>query len=354
MRKRTNPMRRTWVRGYRGGRPSYGTMAKNSWPFRKRTKVLRQKRRFRKSKIIQGGFRKSFTLLKRGGKKSAKLASLVGRLGGDRHSVSRGAFTVNLTTAGNQAVVSKVFQRYTSPNGLNGTFIKDEFASMSSTVTGDCIFKKSTFLKYDIVSASNTVSYLDIYDIEYKDNMPYNTDYFYPHEMWRDAIDINFANATSTDYLRAQEPIPPKWPLNQFSQNCRIVKKSRIVLNPGQVHTHTYNRKLNRRFYRANGDHGDEQGGAPATPYDVMKGWTYGTMFVLNSTPVSSIGDSTQVNFGLAKVNITWQHRSIFYQITNATRAINYYPNNDDGLATIADPQVMNDDSGTAGAISKA
>jgi len=339
--------RRLYVKGYGGGRPGYGTMARNAWPFRSAPKRNRGSKRrdvvgnWRTTRVVKGG-------------RSTSRSKMFKKVSQKHTVISKGAFTVD-AAFGQQLVTCKTFQVGPVLPTYNGTQLESEAAIWGTFVSedGSRYLKERTHLAMDCANACNSNITVDFYDVEYKDNKAYSASDLDAKAYWSWALDKAF-QGTAPVITDPYCPFPQTVPI--VRDNLRITGHKRVHLNPGQVHKHIYARKLNKICDWSNVFQGGA--GSGTAPYanwlQYVKGFTYSVMVVVNGMPVSSAADKTKVNFGAAKVNCTWVHHSDFYRVDDSTAYLGLAANTVDPVQTFADAEMVNDDDGAVTAYAKA
>jgi len=311
---------KTWVRGHRGGRPSYGTMMRNSWPWRQGGKTRQSKYvRPRTSRRLLSG--NSLVTSCSQNKRGMKHAAAFKALSADHTIEARGAFALNLANTGKQLFQSKVFQ-LGNDAATDGTQVMSEFVMVGGNVEGGAIFKKGTRAEFSIVSASTAMCKLTMYDVVSKKNkvraLTYNQS---PENCLANSYDRDFQAATDVTHLVPGMGLPPG--RNTFNQEWKVLKTSSVVLNPGQVHIHKFNRTSNKKCLYSDLCANFVEDGQVSTGFRLFKDVTYGTLFRLEGFPMT--GTTSGINFpsaGFAKCNVTWKHSSTFYAIANLSRNI--------------------------------
>jgi len=335
-----------YVRGYRGGRPTYGTMLRNAWPLRGAPAVARRPR-FLKRKSFKGNFGVSRTAIKVPGGRVSGVPKTTAK----HRTFTDGAYSVE-APQGQQFVSQALFQCGSSGLFNNGTSLENEAAIWSlATTEGFRYFKKNTYLTMEITSAINTNMTVDIYDCECMKTRAYTTNNLGPKDMWSYALDKGFQGTPPV----ISDPHCP-FPSNSkiWSSNWKIKGHKRVKLNPGQTHKHMYARTLNKYVDWSDvmlGGSGDAQTG----DYNLfVEGFTYAVMIVVNGTPVASLANDANVSQGAAKVNVTYKHYAEFYRVEDDTKFFGRMTNSLDPYATFADARMINDDDGTLAAIATA
>lgn len=334
---------RRYVRGYGGGRPGYGTMARNAWPFRS---APTRRPRFAKRKFMRktadGNFTKSTAVMKH---KGAYINKLACKMTADHTLRAQGAKRIE-AAAGLQAMWSHTYQQGTDlSQAVDGTHVDYEFFIMSAQAAGKTLYKKLTKLIMTLANPTNANMQVDIYDLEVKDNAIANAAYKEPVWYLRTAWDQDFNAGDNTDYVQVRQGIPTG--KNIFTDHWKINKKTTVNLNPGQVHTHKYNRYPNKRLEFGNLIGGNEvESGAANTPMQHIKGITYAVMVIVNGFPINDVTTKTLVNYSQTAINCTWHHTSVFHVVNDNSRYYNYATNSLDPVGTITTTSLMNDDSG--------
>jgi len=332
-----------YVVGYRGGRPGYGAMARNAWPLRSgpglRTRSLYGKRK--SIKTPDGNFTKSYC--KKSTRKASRVNKLAMALTADHTIRTKGAKRVT-GAVGQQGIWSHLFQCGIDNSQANdGSHIAGEDAVFTSS-DGSIMYKKSTKCEMSITNVANTLCKVDIYDLECKDDAPSTSGYKNPQWYWRQAADENFNVGNNTDYLVAHTPLPTG--KNIFNKMWTVKKKSTCVLNAGQVHTHTYIRKLDKRVPRANllGTNIIETG--QQDWLHLIKGITYSVMIVVNGFPVNDAITDTNINYGPTALDVVYHHWSVFHRLNDNSRYYTEASNMLEPLGAIGSVSTMVDETG--------
>lgn len=347
--KKSRGAKRKYVVGYRGGRPSYGTMARNAWPFRKRRRITRR------GKGSKGGatFTSSRVTLR---KKPTRTNKLLAKLVADHTVLASGAFSVE-ATGGVQAVHDVIFQRGTATTASqnNGTTIANEFAIYGTGGGPESfILKKGTNLFLQIANAANTCCHVDIYDFVCCEDMPEQgtAPARGPKECFKVAIDKNYVGGAATDYLQPYTKIP--FGSTTLSDNWTVKKRSSISLNPGQMHNHRFTRATNKKIHNNQIlDNNLIEYPLSTGGIEMVSGWTYAVMVILNGYPASVVDQPTQVGFGPAKINCIWKHSSRFCRIADNTKGRAWNTNTADPPYT-GTTRMVNDDDGAVSTYAKA
>jgi len=337
---------RRYVRGYRGGRPTYSTMLRNAWPLRGAPAVARRPR-FARRIASKGNFGVSRTAVRVPGGRVSGVPKTTAK----HRTFVDGAFAVE-SAQGQQAVHQCLFQCGSSGRFNNGTSLENEVGiwNMAST-EGFRYFKKNTYLTMEITSAINTNMTVDIYDCECMETRAYTNNNLGPRDMWSFALDKGFQGTPPviTDPFCTFPSNSALW-----NKNWKIKGHKRVKLNPGQTHKHTLARTLNKYVDWSDvflGGSGDAEVG----DYNLfLKGLTYGVMIVVNGTPVASLADDQKVAQGKAKVNVVYKHYSEFYRVEDDTKYFGKFTNELDPYQSFADARMINDDDGTLAAIATA
>jgi len=337
---------RRYVRGYRGGRPTYSSMLRNAWPLRGAPAAARRPR-FARRMVTRGNFGVSRTAVRVPGGRVSGVPKTTAK----HRTFADGAFTVE-SAQGEQYVHQCLFQL--GPNGTynNGTSLLNEVGIWSmSTTEGFRYFKKNTYLTMDIVSATNTLVTVDVYDVECVDTKAYTTNNLGPKDIWSWALDKGFQGTPPT----ITDPNCP-FPSNSaiWNKAWKIKGHKKVKLNPGQTHKHTLSRTLNKYVDWSDvfqGGAGDAQTGE----YNMfLKGLTYGVMIVVNGQPCASLANDTLVTQSKAKVNVTYKHYSEFYRVEDDTKYFGKLTNSLDPYQVFADARMIQDDDGTVAAVATA
>jgi len=335
---------RRYVRGYRGGRPTYGTMVRNAWPFRS-APVRRP--RFTRRIAARGNFGVSRTNIRVPGGRVSGVPKTTAK----HRTFTDGAFSVE-APQGQQFVSQSIYQCGSSGVFNNGTSLENEAGIWSmATTQGFRYFKKGTYLSMDITSAINTNMTVDIYDVECVDTKAFSGNNLGPKDIWSWALDKGF-QGTAPTIADPRCPFPSNSAI--WNKSWKIKGHKKVNLNPGQTHKHTYARTLNKYVDWSDvflGGSGDAQTG----DYNMfLKGFTYAVMIVVNGMPVASLANDALVSQGAAKVNVVYKHYSEFYRVEDDTKYFGKMTNSLDPYQTFTDARMINDDDGTLAAIATA
>jgi len=333
-----------YVRGYRGGRPSYGTMARNAWPFRA-APVRRARYAARRGTIKRTGDG-NFTVSRAYMKKKPSIANrIASKLTADHTLRAQGAKRIE-AASGLQAMWSHTFQQGLDGfKAQDGTHISNEWTVIGGGTDGRMIYKKMTKLLMQLANNTNVCCNIDIYDLEVKEDAPATATEKEPVWYLRQAWDDNFSAGDNTDYIQVRQGIPTG--KNIFTNHWKVVKKQTIKLNPGQVHDHAYVRYPHKRIeYGTNVGANTMETGAGGSMLQHIKGITYAVMVIVNGYPVNDRDNTALVNYSGVCVNATWHHTSVFHECNDNTRYYNYATNSLDPVGTLVNVNVMNDDAG--------
>lgn len=345
--KQTSNKRRRYVKGYRGGRPTYATMLRNAWPLRSSSGVKRKSGKGKKLYQSQGPFKMTSTIVK--GRKT-KLAKAYKPLGADHIARGMGAFNMTNATTGIQYMKSKLVQLGTLGGPSDGTELIQHFTALGlQAVPTSSIFFKYGRLEFEIASACNVPIKLDIYDIVAKKSLtPDGTTNMNPEEIAVRDYDTSFLSADATAQLQVDTNLPPGKTV--FDQYFRVVRRRKLVLFPGQIHKHMFHKSVRRMIQHTEISHGwmETNQGFGTT---LVRDLTFGCMFAMNGFPISSTTDNTKVSTSGGKLNITWKYSCNFKAITDNTRMFRTNTNSRDPMMQSSDPQTMLDDADQRAAV---
>jgi len=168
-----------------------------------------------------------------------------------------------------------------------------------------------------------------------------------PEEMVRQAYSLGYTGGLLTTFLTPGVGLPPG--KNIFNNKYQVLKTSSVILNPGQVHSHKFNRVLNRKIEWTDVIQEQLVESTGSLGYNTVKGLTYGTLFRIEGYAMNDAVDATKVSSGFAKCNVTWRHQTTFYAISNLSRNYSQVANGLDPMQSLSGgARVMNDDSGAA------
>jgi len=196
---------------------------------------------------------------------------------------------------------------------------------------------KTTHLDMQCVSASTGIQEATVYIVRAnRDTGALTNGTTNPLGAWEQCA-INVP-ATQFPTVIGETPYVPG-----FGQYWKIIKKQKLVLNPGQcfrIRVHT------KEDWAPMWAHIGKAIENPTAGYTNVKGRTYGVMIVNKGMPVSDAGNATLVNYGSAKINLTWrwtvQSTVADHFAINRTVVANLL----DPLNTISNPVEVGDDDG--------
>lgn len=251
------------------------------------------------------------------------------------HDIARGSSYVD-SAAGSQGIASRVF--FGGANTSDGTSVQQVLFNHGTTTSQaqkiNRIFH-STMLRMDCVSACNNTMTVDAYILKCQRDVQAGMT-FAPSSIW-DRLSNSYPTAQAYTNVDEKPTYNPG-----FGSWWKIIKKTRMTLNPGQSF------KLNLMTKEMwNPAPASLQPSANADYYSAIRGRSYAVMFVVKGMPIAS-STGTAVNYGPCKMNYTWTWRCISSELPNDFVARTQLTNIIDPLGTIQSPGVLiNDDDGT-------
>lgn len=256
-------------------------------------------------------------------------------------------------TVGAQAWGQQMWQQgYLSPNS-DGTDIYTQWNALhggAPTGKSDVFVNEMSSSKCIFSNASTGVTDLYIYDVKcIKDITGLETGWYTPLSAFDTGIveEGMVGGGYTTEARTVIGCLPTQF--RRFNQNYKIVGMKKVVLNPGQVHTHTTYNKGSKKI--------PMNILSPATGEKLfcVAGTTYGVMWRAVGYPANDATTPTLVNIANTKVNMVWEHKNITRLVTSFTRSSHIITNTlNPKNALPAGARVINDDAGTIGTISTA
>lgn len=254
--------------------------------------------------------------------------------------LSNGRFVLR-TTQNQQQVFSKVFLRGVAATaGSDSTHI--HYLSELDPVTDNNnreLFIYNTSAQIKMMSATNAMMEVVVYDVKAQRDMQRDDTDEYPHLSWNNSGVLTNGGNPNTTRLGVT-------PFNSgptFGTNWHITRTTRKTLNPGQAYIHSIKTVENYRAYR----------GSYATtgPLTVIRKRTYGVIIVIRGFPISSASSADAVSLSACALDCQWTYKCKYSFNNPAGTLLAYAPNVLDPLDTVNDPTLINDDSGQSSSL---
>lgn len=185
--------------------------------------------------------------------------------------------------------------------------------------------------QFEFVNMVQTQIEVDIYEVISKVTKPSFTD---PVTDWQTGLTAQEgANIVTTSLAFKSKPTLSKL----FNINWKIIKKTSIVMSPGELHQHTFNFQVNRQidtqYYQT---------------YGQIRGISGSIFFVSRGSPVDSIRGLTSGNVQPGPVKISGWIKRLF-----KTRALALLPRNNKytnnlSAAALTNAYTINEEAGTS------
>ena len=205
----------------------------------------------------------------------------------------------------------------------------------------DRMFAGSLNVKNSITNVCNAMVTCTIYEFVWKRNFRNGAPRTF-EEIWKDSIENSHfgADNLTTGY---HIDVPGQSPFHaipyQLGKWVKIIKTTRLILNPGQVHTHYFTRAYNK-VWKKESFIDLSQSTQPAHSR-VAAGWTVGQLFIVHGS--TGVDQSNTAHTSPSRIAVrTWSKITCRRVVDSAAR---FHKFAEIGAATGA-IEVLNDDNG--------
>lgn len=225
------------------------------------------------------------------------------------------------------------------PSTSNGASINDCFSNVSLTAVFNFINIDWLNMNFTLTNLSNSSMVVYIRDIDCRKDIALAFDSYNPVTAWSNTTsDISNSGAWTLNDIGAKPSDG-----SDFYKLFRVVRCTKITLNPGQFHRHVYRCGIKKRVGLA-----DVRNSGITTDLHNLAYVTKWCMFTAHGYGVCS--DATPGNVGYAPVSlaITYDTKLCYNFVSDTNKVIYETANTLDPIQNITDPIIMNDDSGIA------
>jgi len=272
---------------------------------------------------------------------------------------SQGQFTI-VNQYNEQAAVWKSFFRGMPPTTASDGLDMQAIFSVNGSFTNEAmeqLFIDGCSAEFIMTNVCNSNLKVTMYDLVCaRDSWGTSGSIPSPIDDWNTTLLNQWGTGSTGGTNLASEPgqgLPPPEPQSHFYKNWAVRKKHVVILNPGQIHTHTISRNLKRKVYKGEWENDALLQRAPPSTFagtGVMnlKRTTFGVMIVIHTYPGVNAdpGVGTQAALPQGKLAVIWKGSAKWYRIEDNSRYYRMYTNTVDPFILPASTNVVNDDNG--------
>lgn len=210
------------------------------------------------------------------------------------------------------------------------------FANIGASATGQDTTRmvvKNYRLKTSITNQSNANCMITLYDIEYKSDTFANVDWVTPLGAWTTGLARQETGGDSPGITNVGST---PFQSSDFCRHYKVVKVTKLYLDPGKSHMHYYNKRCNKMLNNGINDDTVQQYG--------IRGFSHSQLLVCQGMPVNDGTTDTNIAFGSGAVDVITE--KVYEQCYPQYGLKRYYFDNNQG--TITTEKIINDETNAA------